>query len=81
MNACELTMTVTAIANAIACNISKENLPLAAAIFTQVGDTLATIGAHREWCEDLCESVCQNNCEENEQNNTKQIPQSNYNKQ
>lgn len=50
MNPCELSTSVTAIANAIACQLSDDNLDLAAAIFTQLGDTLATISVQRSLC-------------------------------
>jgi len=51
MNFCELTMSVTALANAIACNLSTEDLDLFSAVLTQLGDTLATISAQRTRCE------------------------------
>lgn len=47
MNALELTTSVTAIGNLIACNLSDDELALAAAVLTQLGDTLATISALR----------------------------------
>lgn len=47
MNSCELTAAVTALANAIACGLSETELALTAAIFVQIGDTLATIAAQR----------------------------------
>ncbi|HIQ79655.1 MAG TPA: hypothetical protein IAD32_00020 [Candidatus Scatavimonas merdigallinarum] len=50
MNACELTMSVTALANSIACQLSDANLALAAAVLTQLGDTLATISTQRSLC-------------------------------
>lgn len=51
MKACELTMSVTALANAMACQLSDDELDLAAAIFSQLGDTLATISVQRSLCE------------------------------
>jgi hypothetical protein len=51
LNACELTTTITAIANSLACNLSTDNMLLAAAIFTQLGDTLATIAAQNQACQ------------------------------
>ncbi len=51
MNALELTSSITALANAIACQISDDELDLLAAVFTQLGDTLATISVQRDICE------------------------------
>ena len=41
----ELTSAVTALANAIACNLTVDEIALIASIFVQIGDTLATIAA------------------------------------
>lgn len=43
-------MSVTALANSIACRLSDEDLALAATVLTQLGDTLATISAQRSRC-------------------------------
>lgn len=51
MNACELTASITAIANSLACNLSIEELNLLSAVFMQLGDTLATIAAQRAHCQ------------------------------
>ena len=51
MNPCELTATVTAIANALACKLNKEELGLLAAILVQLGDTLVTIVTQKALCE------------------------------
>lgn len=51
MNALELTSSITALANAIACQVSDDELDLLAAVFTQLGDTLATISVQRDICE------------------------------
>lgn len=51
MNACELTASVTALANAIACKMSNEELTLLGVILTQLGDTLTTIAVQRDICE------------------------------
>ena len=51
MNPCELTASVTAIANAIACRLSNDELTLLAAALVQLGDTLATIATQRAICE------------------------------
>ena len=50
MNACELTTTVTALANAIANNRTVEELNLLGVILTQLGDTLITIGTQESIC-------------------------------
>ena len=52
MNALELSTLVTALANAIACNLSPSEIALIASIFVQLGDTLATIAAQRSLCEE-----------------------------
>ena len=56
MNACELTASITALANAIACNKSASEINLLAAVFSQLGDTLATITAQQGLCEELTET-------------------------
>jgi hypothetical protein len=48
MNSCEIVSFVTAVSCAIAKCVSREDLPLVAAIFTQIGDTLATINVNEE---------------------------------
>lgn len=45
MTSLELTSAVTALANAIACKLSVDEIALLASIFVQLGDTLATIAA------------------------------------
>lgn len=50
MNPCELTASVTALANALACRLDEAQLGLLAAVLTQLGDTLATIAAQRAIC-------------------------------
>ena len=50
MNSLELTSAVTALANAIACKLSVDEIALLASIFVQLGDTLATIGARESLC-------------------------------
>ena len=47
MNACELTASVTAVANALACKLNNDELTLLAAVLVQLGDTLATIATQR----------------------------------
>ena len=51
MNSCELTASITAIANAIACKLSNDDLTLIAALLVQLGDTLVTIATQRSICE------------------------------
>lgn len=50
MNPCELSVGVTALANAIAAQLGEAELNLLAAVLTQLGDTLATIAAQRALC-------------------------------
>ena len=50
MNSCELTASITAIANAIASNRSTDELNLLGVVLTQLGDTLLTIATHRSIC-------------------------------
>lgn len=51
MNALELTTTITALANAIACKLSVDQLNLLGVILTQLGDTIITIATQRSICE------------------------------
>lgn len=50
MNACQLTASITAAANALASSCSDQELALLAAVFVQLGDTLSTILAQRAAC-------------------------------
>ena len=50
MNSLELTGAVTALANAIACNLTLDEISLLASIFVQLSDTLATIAARENLC-------------------------------
>ena len=43
MTSLELTSAITAIANTLACRLTSDEVVLLAAVFTQLGDTLATI--------------------------------------
>ncbi len=47
MNACELTASITAIANILSTELTVNELNLWAAVLTQLGDTLATIAAQK----------------------------------
>ena len=55
MRSCELVTFVTAIACAIAQCYPEEDLPVLAAVLTQLGDTLATIITQEEACKDVAE--------------------------
>ncbi len=48
MQSCELVAYITAVACTISKCCSKEELPIIAAFFTQLGDTLQTIIANEE---------------------------------
>ena len=48
MNACELTTFITAVANILAKNNNPDETAVLAAMFTQFGDTLATILAMQD---------------------------------
>ena len=52
MKSLNLTYTVTALANAIACAHSTDEVALLAAVLVQLGDTLTTIAAQRSICGD-----------------------------
>ena len=54
MNSCELTASVTAVANAIACKYNNDELTLLASVLVQLGDTLVTIATQRSICENIC---------------------------
>ena len=51
MNPCQLTASITAVANALACKLSVDETTLLAAVFVQLGDTLATIATQKALCE------------------------------
>lgn len=51
MNTCELTTAITAIANAIACGRTADEINMLGVIFTQLGDTLLTIGTQKGICQ------------------------------
>lgn len=50
MNPCELTATITAIANYLASQLTQDELNLLGVSLTQLGDTLLTIATHRDIC-------------------------------
>lgn len=53
MNSCELTASITALANIIACNFNNDEITLLASIFVQLGDTLSTIATQKIICENI----------------------------
>ena len=50
MNSCELTASITAIANTLACKLTDDEINLLGVTLTQLGDTLLTIATHRSIC-------------------------------
>lgn len=52
MNPCELTASITAIANVLACKLSINELNLLGAVLTQLGDTLTTIATQKSILQD-----------------------------
>ena len=50
MNSCELTASVTAIANALACRLTEDELNLLGVTLTLLADTLLTISTQRSIC-------------------------------
>ena len=47
MGACELTASITAVANALACKLTEDEINLLGVTLTQLGDTLLTIATYR----------------------------------
>ncbi|MBR5321693.1 MAG: hypothetical protein IKU41_07630 [Clostridia bacterium] len=52
MNACELTASITVIANSIAKKLTNDELAALSTVLVQLGDTLATISTCRSFCQD-----------------------------
>ena len=52
MHSIELTSAITALANAMACKLSEEEITLLASLFVQLGDTLATIATQKALCKE-----------------------------
>ena len=50
MNACEMTASITALANYLACQFTLEELELLGVALTQLGDTLLTIVTQKSIC-------------------------------
>lgn len=57
MNPCELTASVTAIANMLSCNLSIDEISLLGSVFAQLGDTLMTIAAQKSLCENTSKTL------------------------
>ena len=56
MNSCQLTTSITVVANAISNNLSIEDITLLAAVLVQLGDTLATIATQRTINDEKCKT-------------------------
>ena len=50
VNSCELTASITAVANGLACKLTEDELNLLGVSLTQLGDTLITIATQRSIC-------------------------------
>ena len=50
MNACELTASITAIANLLTQNFTDDELNILGVALTQLGDTILTIATQRSIC-------------------------------
>ena len=57
MNSLEVTSAVTALANAIACQLTNDEIILLASILVQLGDALVTIATWRDLCEKSANSL------------------------
>ena len=55
MNSCELTASITALANVLAGKLTDDQLNLLGVALTQLGDTLLTIATQRSICNRICE--------------------------
>lgn len=62
MSACELTASITAIANWLACQLTVEELNLLGVSLTQLGDTLLTIATQKSICCPQAKSPVQPQC-------------------
>ncbi len=51
MNPCQITASITAVANAISSQLNIEEITLLASVLVQLGDTLVTIATQRAICE------------------------------
>ena len=50
VNPCQLTTTITALANAIACGKTVDELNIIGVMLTQLGDTILTIATQKSIC-------------------------------
>jgi len=50
MNSCTFVTFISTLACSIAKNRSNDEIELLGAVFSQLGDTLATIATHKEFC-------------------------------
>ena len=50
MNPCELTASVTALANVLACRLSEAELNILCGVLSKLGDTLLNIATHKSIC-------------------------------
>ena len=57
MNPCELTASITAVANILAGKLTVDELSLLGAVLTQLGDTPATIATQKGICEERAERI------------------------
>ena len=57
MHPCELTASITAVANMLAGKLTVDELSLLGAVLTQLGDTLATIATQKGICEERAERI------------------------
>lgn len=57
MNSLEVTSAVTALANAIACQLTNDEIILLASILVQLGDTLVTVATWKDLCEKSADSL------------------------
>lgn len=69
MNICELTMSITALANSLACNLTTDEVDFLGAVFSQLGDTLNTIATQRSICENMNSSNNTSNTSSNSKSN------------
>ena len=56
MNTCQITTTITALANTIASKLTTEEVTLLAALLVQLGDTLVTIVTQKTICKEIANS-------------------------
>ena len=50
LNGCELTASITALANTLTCNLSTDEMNLLGVVLTQLGDTILTLATYRSIC-------------------------------